>query len=460
MIDSMGDYNFKSGRFMYSRHQVGRRHRLLLKEDVDAVSAYLENPFRAGLWRLSAKWLSDSGVSVRLWDEISNEMFGKELVVIRSGKRERRIRVSEEWRAEVRNQVENRVTFIMVLFASLARQAVGAAETENLIESNTEEEQLVLDLIDPRQIVSSYHDALLFFQENIWHERFDAVTVSHRLNRLKCGPFIMQKGPKDSSELVLISWQRQPLAAMAEFLSMIGKISDAELMPIFSPEEEVFAPYLDFLEMVVGELIRQNHLVPVVNKALSNFKEGNYSDCVSSFGLAAEDLLTQIFETLFREQLTKGLTLGQLLDEINRRTAEKVPRKEDIRPDMSHIYSEIKGVVEDDDRDNKKVLSVMRNMLTSAIDSNKYIMAKIDRFGRPEKRVSVFSDYLTQMVNEIIRYRNAASHRSRIPIGPYECNRSAYAFVVLHQWWARQKRSVDWNKSADEIVLEMVASNS
>jgi hypothetical protein len=460
MTDFFGDYNFDNERFLYFRHHTDRGRRVLRDEDIAAVSAYLENPFRAGLWRLSAKWLPSSGVSVRLWDEISNEISGKDVVTIRSGKRERRIRVSDSWRNEVRDQVENRVTFIMVLFSSLARQAVGAAETERVIENHTEEEQLILDLIDPRQIVASYNDALIFFQDNIWHEEFDAATVKNVLNRLKSGPFIMQKGPRDSAELVLISWQRQPLDAMGEFLSMIGKISDIELMPIFSPEEEVFAPYLDFLGMVADRLIKQNHLVPVVSKALSNFREGNYSDCVSSFGLAAEDLLTQIFETLFREQLTKGLTLGQLLDEINRRTAEKMPRKEDVKPDLSAMYSEIRDAANHHDRDEKKVLNIMRNMLTSVIDSNKYILTKIDRFGKAERRASVFSDYLIQVVNEMIRYRNAASHRSRIPIGPYECNRSAYAFVVLHQWWSRQKKTINWNKSADEIVLEMAASNA
>jgi hypothetical protein len=191
-------------------------------------------------------------------------------------------------------------------------------------------------------VAVKYADALTYFQEQISHPNFRPSTVRHVVTRLKSGPFILTNGPRDGTSVVLISWLREPLEAMARFLQLIGKLQGIELMPVFSPEEEAFAPYFDLLGMVREHLIRQEHLGPIVDKALTNFSESNYTECISSLGLAGEDVLTQIFETLFREQLTKGLTLGQLVDEINGRTASHFPKKEEAPPDLSQLYGDLR----------------------------------------------------------------------------------------------------------------------
>ena len=206
--------------------------------------------------------------------------------------------------------------------------------------------------------------------------------------------------------------------------------------------------------MARKHIVRQEHLGPIVDKALNNFSEKNYSECVGSLGLAGEDVLTQVFETLFREQLAKGLTLGQLVDEINTRTSAYFPKKEDTPPDLSLIYAELNQAISMGDAGVNQTLPLFRKFLGQVIESNKILSSKLDKLGQPERKVSIFPQRVQYMLTELIRYRNAASHRSRVPIGPYECRRAAYAFVVLHRWWDREKRVINWMLNHGQIVIE------
>jgi hypothetical protein len=441
------------------RHYLRHRQEVM-SEEAAPIIAYLENPVATGLWRLAATWHRSGGISDAIWQEIDKEIGTNESIQIKSGKRDRKIRVTEEWKQEIREQVSGRISFLLTLFQFLAQQASGQPESDEAIAAEIEQEQLVLDLIDTSKIGSMYAEALKYFQDNLFRPSFLPVARVHAITRLKVGPFILIAGPRDGDSLVMISWVREPVDAMRILLEKLGKITDAELMPVFSPEEEAFAPYLDLLGMVREYLVKQEHLRPLISKALTNFNEGNFTDCVSALGLAGEDVLTQVFETLFREQMTRGLTLGQLVDEINTRSAQFFPKRDEPAPDLSQLFTTINEAIDSNDHDSKHALEIMRQLLTQVIASNRHLLGRLDKVGRVERRVSIFPDKVADLLTELIRYRNAASHKSRVPIGPYECRRSAYAFVVLYSWWAREKNAIDWRMQPREIVVDCVRRNS
>lgn len=443
-------------RIFYARalNRAQARRQDIASDEAAQVISYLEDPVGVGLWRLSASWKSSEGVSADLWREIELETQGKDTVQIRTGKRERKLRVTDDWKDGIRTQIFDRISFLMSLFQFLAQQAAGQAESQDSLDDDSDETQTILDLVDTTAIGAKYSDALAFFQSNLYHPSFRASTVRNKITRLKAGPFILLAGPRDSNSVVLVSWLREPLQAMGQFLQQIGKIDQVDLMPVFSPEEDAFAPYFDLLGMVRGHLVRQEHLGPIVEKALTNFSESNYTESVSALGLAGEDVLTQIFETLFREQLNKGLTLGQLVDEVNTRTAALFPRKEELPPDLSSLFGELNQAIADGEAGQANSLPLLRKLLAQVIETNKYMNTKIDKLGIPERKISIFPSRVQQMLTELIRFRNAASHRSRVPIGPYECRRAAYAFVVLYGWWEREKRTIDWMRSPKEIVVQ------
>ena len=427
--------------------------------DIQKIVAYLENPVSAGLWRFTGTWKPQDGISKVLLEEVYKEINGKDQISIRSGKRERKIRINEEWRSALVENVCNRLTFLFSLFDYFARQESPQTEDGEEFIAEHETVQLVLDIIDIESVKTSYAAAVQYFKEEVWFPEFKPVSVLNSLMRSKNGAFILSGAPRHDQEFITIAWDGAPLYALEKFLTLIGKIDNTCLMPVFSPEEEVFSPYFDLLGMVYESLVKQEHLRPLVHKALSNFSDENFTDCVSALGLAGEDILTQIFETFFREQLTKGLTLGQLADEIQSRASSIVRKKDDSPPDLALLFVEINSAIESQNFQNSQTLELIRKILATLIETNKHMGLKIDRLGKPERKGLLFPELVNHALTELIRYRNAASHKSRIPIGPQECRRAAYSLVVLLTWWDREKRAIDWNSKADDIVRGCVVRN-
>lgn len=126
------------------------------------IVQYLENPVSCGLWHLNATWLSFAGISADIWSEIEKEIKNKDTITIRSGKREKRIKVSEEWIASLREEVCSTISFIFALFDHLAKQDNLLPEDRELYSTDHEITQLILDLIDIEPIRTKYSNAFFF----------------------------------------------------------------------------------------------------------------------------------------------------------------------------------------------------------------------------------------------------------------------------------------------------------
>lgn len=214
------------------------------------------------------------------------------------------------------------------------------------------------------------------------------------------------------------------------------------------------------LAFVYSKIFTQQHLLPIIRKGLERYDEHNYLDCVGSMGIAGEDILTQIYETLFREQLDKGLTTGQLLDEIQRRVGTLFKAPEPEISDVANLYKEVKEGLEGSGDKGEIALQIIRALIGNFHNADKLLFGKIDKVNRPEKKHSIFPARIQNLLNDLIRYRNAAAHKSRVPIGPYEARRSAYCLVVLFMWWDSEKAKVSWNSDVQQIIKDFVLRNN
>lgn len=443
--------------------QYGRDHeRTEPLSDLDrkSIANYLNNPVSAGLWRLNAEWKKDSGISNQIWAEVQKEIENKDVLTIASGKRERKIKITEEWKNEIREETQNNITFFLTLFSYLVESENVGSDLVREFSATHELTQLILDIVPTKSIIEQYSEAYKFFKENIWFASMEPRVRVKEITKLKNGAFVTTKGPRTNGYLSAISWSGEPLKNLLRFLELLQKVDMASLMPIYSPEEEVFEPYFDLLEISYPYLVTQEHLRPLFRKSITHYKDGNFSDCVSATGLLAEDLLTQVYETLFREQFSKGLTLGQLADAISTRVDSYFQPAEGSAPDFTNLYQEIKHALESDSELGKAALEKIRKLLTLIIENNKYISTKIDGIGKQRQKRSVFPDRVIRSINELIKYRNASSHKSRIPIGPYESTRSIYSFMIFLIWWEQEKKTINWDLSAEDIIKNCANKNS
>jgi uncharacterized protein (UPF0335 family) len=349
---------------------------------------------------------------------------------------------------------------MLSLFSYLAAEDNAEEELTSQYGATHELSQLILDLVETDVIKNSYKEAFEHFKNEIWFSGFNPTVRQKDVTKFQHGSAITLKGPRRSRSISIISWSGTPLKHLSKFLVLLNKIENIALMPIYSPEEEVFAPYFDLLEITYSNLVKQEHLKPLFKKSITQYRENNFSDCVSAIGLVAEDLLTQVYETFFRMQLNKGLTLGQLADEISVKVDSLYEKKVEIAPDFKSLYKQIQNSIDSSESHDVKALKQVRNLLTVTIDNNKYLNNKIENIGKVKQRKSVFTDRVLTAINELIRFRNASSHKSRIPIGPYEATRSIYSLIIFLMWWESEKVSIDWEMTPENIIRDCVTRNA
>lgn len=450
----MAIYNSPSDKYVATRFGTGRPG--IDQAEKQRVTKYLENPVASGLWQVTATWMQDSGISTDLLALLAQETKDRDTISIHSGKRVRTIKITREWLEDIKLEICSTLTFIFAFFDQLASQDEQRPEDRTKYGVTHETVQLLLDLVDITPIRTKYSKSLDLFRQTIWCAAFVPAVTEGNPATIGTGTFTVQLGPRKNNKLSAISWTDAPLRSLLHFLQSIGKVDQFNLVPIFSPEEEVFAPYFDLLKLAQDYAVPQQHLQPFIAKAIANFDENNYTDCVSTLGLASEDVLTQIYETYYREQLTRSLTLGQLADEILTRAASRFRKKEEAPPDFSSLYPELKAAIEEPAATGVRALELTRKLLSLVQEMHKSLNIKIDKIGKPEQRFTVWPERVNYAINELIRYRNASSHKSRIPIGPVECRRSAYSFVVLLRWWLHERTLFDWSKSPEEILRASV----
>ena len=241
-------------------------------------------------------------------------------------------------------------------------------------------------------------------------------------------------------------------------------MSDCSITPIFSPEEKVFTPYFSLLGETYSHFIDYENISRLFKKSIEEYRNGNYTYCVSTIGLIAEDYLTQIYETFFREICPKGLTLGQIYDSIHTNIQKKFIIKTVPNPEINPLYDNINKLIDkDSDGDvniSIEILKISRDVLNYIREDKTHTMSTIESLEKKGVTYSVFPKYLKENINELIRYRNATSHKSRIPIGNYEALRTVYCCITLLMWWINEKNSMNWKDTQDIILQNSIERNT
>lgn len=236
-------------------------------------------------------------------------------------------------------------------------------------------------------------------------------------------------------------------------------------MPIFSPEQKVFSPYFAFLRAAEPSVIKDIHVKQLFEKAFSEYEAESYSNCISTIGLIAEDYLTQVYETMFREVYPKGLTLGQLYEFVHSQIAKRYGKAEKDVKDLSTLYKGIGAALEDlkkhpRKRKDRESLELLRKVLNVVSDDREVFSRRVDRLKESPKHLSVFPSELRDNITDLVRHRNAVSHRTMVPIGSYEALRSVYCLMSLVMWWGKEKTLINWEDDPDTIMRDCIKRNS
>lgn len=416
----------------------------LEKEHVQPIVRYLLAPYEHGFWELRAKWNTNSELSnyiinkVGILSAIDFDSADSTFISAATARK-----MSPQQRAEL-IWITNRLNGVSALFTVAANKgneefSIKEAEFTRWIEK-----------IDVEELKEKFPDAWKIFTEEIYLATNKFGIPQEKPYPIKSGLLVFLDSPRESGKIHVIAMTQGEVLAIRNFYSSLGLLIDPVIHRVFSPEEALFRPYFPLVSSVLTHLIRDDQISKVFSLSLAYYEDSDFQHCISSLGLIAEDLLHRIYTSILREPLPAGLTLGQTLERLLRRIDELRPNPKKTPRDLDYLHEKVNRI--NDSKGIDPIKSVIRELISAIQEDRAYYEKRVGEVARMEFKRSIFPPKISSNLNEMLKWRNAASHNSRIPLGAHEADRMLFCLVALIAWWQEHLATVDWTKTRLEVV--------
>lgn len=441
----------------YGKHN-GARVKYTDEEMKDSIS-YLTNPTRKGVWCFECEWVFENPISTLAAESL------KKSASIQPNNNQKPVELTE-WQRDRLIKDAQRLSFIIKLFIKLLKRNQPTETLDEYLQNNSDDEdELVFSLFDMDGLVVQYSKALTYFKNNIYQEGFDGSMLPGKLIKMKTGRVLSVTGPVDVlrasdsgfdglKRVTSMAHKPEPLEKLGVFLGMIGCAKNSKHFAIFSPEEELLKPYVatvtDLLDVVAGTGTNFR----LFKKMLSDYENKNYEGCISTGGLIAEECLTQVYETLSRSPVPQRMTLGALKQKI----ADITEPKRERNLTRNEVHTLLKSHAATAADDHVLINASCKTLLDYMDSRHKKIDGRLKVIEEDTGGSKLFPLTVKLGIENIIRYRNAVSHKSVDTIGSFEALKSIYCSLSLVMWWDGQRRDIDWRKDKKEIIEQFIKS--
>lgn len=418
---------------------------------VKPIVDYILEPYGNGYWELKATWNNASPYAIYLLEslEIFSNLENKIEVSPSTSLSVIVDNLTDDER-EVVLRVTNRLTSLHRLFLMIAKVSSGEKiPTPPKFDSWTE--QINLD-----ELKIKFIDAWRIFEEKIYFDGFTGGVNASRILIIKTGIVSLLNTPRESGMLLICSAQQENVCIVRDFYMALGVIKDASICRIFAPDEELFKPYFSLVLNVLPHIINHDEQTSTVfSQALSYYEDEDFQHCITTLGLIAENYLQRIYTSLMREQISGGLTLGQTIDKIHKGIDEFFPSSKTTQRTLDSAYQKINSI--DPSATIESIKPLLRELVAMIGEDRQHYGQRFDKIYKPSTKRTPFPNQINDNLNELLKWRNAASHNSRIPLGKHEADRTLYCLISLVSWWQKQITTVDWTKSKLEVIETLLS---
>lgn len=406
---------------------------------------YLLAPYEHGFWEFRANWSPSSALAKYLLNELGTLSEIEKDVVEATPFLPSAVarKLSEEKREELL-RITGRLSSINALFRAAIKNAEGSPVPKfSALDTWAER-------VDLPALTAAFPQALRIFQEHIYFDGFTTGFVHGRPYRIKSGLITLLQAPRNTNQIHVIAMGRTELSALCDFYGSLGTVTEPSISRVFAPDEELFRPYFHLVSSVLNHVIQDGQISNVFSQALAYYEEEDFQHCISSLGLIAEDYLQRVYTTLLREPLPGGLTLGQTLERLHRRIDDLLPPPKNTQRSIETVYEQIKALSTAVDATSLQPL--LRELVAIIHEDRQHFGKRIDEITKPGLRRSVFPSRLSEILNELLKWRNAASHNSRIPLGAHEADRMLFCLISVITWWQEQLSKLDWTTTRIDLI--------
>jgi hypothetical protein len=442
-----------------------RRRNLFSPEQLDAFNRYLDAPHDEGYWRLTANWPGKGQVQDFLIQSLIQQDDKQ-----RIQQDDKQSSVSEkeddsslgsvvftyfgsgfdEARSKRVAELTSRISTLLQLFDYCLRKLKypdHEIDMPEVLKPPAEAQPIV-----PETVRNTFQEAFRVFAEDIWFEDLVAARIGDYAYFVKTGAIFVHTGPRAGKKRIDISsLDNTALESFTSFLRACGAIDKASVERVFAPEEVLLTPYFAYLRSTFEQLIDDERNLPQLQQAFDYYKNDDFQHCISTLGIIAEDYFTQVYSTFFREPCEVGWTLGQIYDNVHSRLREllELPKQEPLL--LDDLY-DLARKVQAAENVKSELAEAIRRFANVIKRDRAVFQERIEQIKTKPRSQSIFPKYLQNNIEELIRNRNAASHKTRVPLGKYEAQKTLHSLVSIIFWWTRLKKKLPWKQSKAEIL--------
>ncbi|XXQ53544.1 hypothetical protein ACA040_002215 [Xenophilus aerolatus] len=405
------------------------------------VLDYLLTPYETGYWELRAGWNYGSTHARYLIEQLKILANYDEGDVPPPLGIRRALRKLEPEQRENLSHAASRLSAVFSLF-------------KTCVEGQTKEAPEWRKDLDLTSYAVRWSEALKYFKDFIYFDQFRVLINDETPFKIATGVVVFLEFPRDGNRLVAIGTKREDLEHLLTFFSMLGLLIEPQLHRIFAPDEQLFRPYFPLVSSGLSNIISDEQVSKHFEDALAYYREADFQHCISTLGLIAEDHLQRIYTTLLREQAPNGVTLGQIVAQIHQKLEQLLPGAKASLKSTDGAHSKINEI--DGQNLTEQLQAALREIVSLIHDDRIYHKTKLEDATRPPTKRTVFPQGIYANLNELIKWRNAASHNSRIPLAGHEADRTLFCLVTLIAWWQEQLKSLDWRKDRLTLINELI----
>ena len=236
----------------------------------------------------------------------------------------------------------------------------------------------------------------------------------------------------------------------------IGKV--AKKTKIFSPIEKLLAPYYFYASKISQKIFIGSEYYHRFNKSSEYFHNNEFEHCITTVGKLCESSLATIYETLFREYVSDGGTIGQILNSIDSKIRVMLKIQKPKKPaDFDEIFSLCKKLDKKESLNTNEILSIARLTAKLIKEDREYNKASNKKINKNEN--SIFPGYIRDHLKGLLNFRNSASHNSGIYLSQTDALKVLYYYLSLFTWWEQTCKEINWDLSQNEIIQSLIESN-
>jgi hypothetical protein len=245
-----------------------------------------------------------------------------------------------------------------------------------------------------------------------------------------------------------------------------GKL-ETELTKVFSPESTLMGMYLPMLQLVpLSSVLKDRSSIRNLQQALSEAREERFVHAVRAIGIAAEELLVEIYETYLREKAPEA-PLGSIIQDLSGRIQEVIHgAKATKNNSLGAVRKQVGKAIEKEKASiNSESFLLLAEQLQKAIipiledlrlsfDEHPYLNIKT-------QKVNLFPLRVQRCLSELIILRNRVSHRvervvSVASVGYIDTAVALRDFVVIAHWWESERKRIDYKSTRKVMIQETV----